>query len=225
MHGAGVESPWGELVLSRVRAIWTGVLDQENQRRRLSVPHARDELAALGADRGGVERGGSQMRVPEDGDDGGKRHAGGHGRDPVGVAQALGAGLRPLDGRSRHELGNVSARRRSGEGSEPRGGALRPSLGPPQAMHELELVREVIGQGCVRPSSSRHRPKRSYPYRPPDHHDEPPDPTSAVPNSPRDDPRAPLPQRSPYLDESRPRAPQLTTDVPSPQALESLSGK
>ena len=57
----------------------------------------------------------------------------------------------------------------------------------------------------------------------PDLHDEPPQPTSALPRSATRVKWALLRQRSPYLHESRPRAPRLTTDVPSPQDLESLS--
>ena len=52
-----------------------------------SVPHPCNEFAGLGADRGGVEGGGGQMRVAEHCGDGGKRHAGGHCRHPVGVAK------------------------------------------------------------------------------------------------------------------------------------------
>ena len=72
--------------------------------------------------------------------DGGKRHAGGHGRDPVGVAKALGAGLGPLDGGGAHELCDVPARGRAGEGPQQRGGASWARLRAAQPVHERELV-------------------------------------------------------------------------------------
>ena len=63
-----------------------------------SVPHARDALARLGAD--------------------GQRHAGGDGGHPVGVAQALRAGLRPLDAGGAHQRRDVPARGGAGEGPQ-----------------------------------------------------------------------------------------------------------
>ena len=67
------------------------------------------------------------------------------GRDPVGVAKALGAGLGPLDGRRAHECCDVPARGRAGEGPQRRRGASRAALRAAQPLHERELARELLG--------------------------------------------------------------------------------
>ena len=70
-------------------------------------------------------------------------------------------------------------------------------------------------------SSSHRRPMRQCECRPPVRHDAPPQPTTALPNSPRRDPRAPLCPRHPHPDESRPCEPQVTIETPPPHGLKS----
>ena len=109
-----------------------------------SLPHAGDELARLGPDRGGVEGGGVEARVPEHRGDGGKGHAGGDCGDAVGVPETSRAGLGAFDARRGHERAHLAVRRLAGDGPQCPGARPGARLGASDAVHELELVHQVL---------------------------------------------------------------------------------
>ena len=108
-------------------------------------PHPAHELARLRPDRGGVDRGRRQRRVPEHRGDGRQRYPGRHRRDAVAVPKAPRARLRALDAGGAHERPHLAVRRLPGDGPQR---ARRPSHAPlraPHAVHQLKGVHEVLG--------------------------------------------------------------------------------
>ena len=103
-------------------------------------PHAADELAGLGPDRGGVDRGRRERGVSEDGGDRGERDAGGDRGDSKRIAKAPGARLGALDAGAAHDGADLAVRGLPRDGPKRAGRPSGAPLGASHAVHELEGV-------------------------------------------------------------------------------------
>ena len=89
--------------------------------------------------------------MPQDRRDGGKRHAGGHGRDPVPVAQAFRTGLLPVDRGLGHQPGDLAVC--SGPGERPQAQVPAPlAAARAQFVHELKHSQELAWHRHLAPS-------------------------------------------------------------------------